>query len=330
MKRKLSQTLFFLILIITITLIPVVKFARGSLLVITVSTDKETYGVGEVITVTGNIYYGTPVSTLVGIEIADEQDHILTIRTLVSGPATEDSWQIEILNVTPCDQMGNPKNDFYKGELAYFKVEIQNNLKIEVEATVTLTLYYADGTSAIAGPIYEGPISPGYIWLIASIGIPSEAPTGLGTIYANLFTDMPKNNGYPLCPEKATNFTILGSGSPAQYVITTPPTEEGEFRLLFKTPKVDSFLGTYTVYASATYSDEQSSTNTNFNLILRGDVNYDGKVDMKDIILIIGKFGTSSSDPEWDPVYDLNYDEKVDIKDIVIAISNFANTAYYS
>jgi len=50
------------------------------------------------------------------------------------------------------------------------------------------------------------------------------------------------------------------------------------------------------------------------------------KVDMKDIIIIIGKFGTSSSDPEWDPVYDLNYDEKVDMKDITLVLSNFGKS----
>lgn len=328
LERKLLQA-FFIIIILTIAFISGSKFAYSSLLLITISTDKNIYGVGETIKVAGNVYYGTPISTLVGIEIIDEQGHRLTIRTLFSGPDTEDGWQIKILNVIPCDQMGNPKNGFYKGELAYFKVEIQNNLNIEVEATVTLTLYYADGTSAIAGPIYNGPFSPGSVWFVASIGIPSEASTGLGIIYANLYTDMPKNNGYPLCPEKAANFTILGSGSPAQYMETTPPTEKGEFQLLFKTPKTDSFLGTYTTYVSTTYMDEQAFANTNFSLILRGDVNYDGKVDMKDVITIIGKFGTSSSDPNWNPICDLNYDNKVDMKDIVIVISNFARTAYY-
>jgi len=326
--KKISITMAILMLLFSFifTVKPVLS---NGLLTITVSIGEEIYGVGEIINVTGNVYYGTPLSTLVGIEVTDAQGHILTVRTVISGATVEDSWQVYISDVIPCDQWGNPKTSFNKGELAYFKVNVRNDLEVNVQATLSLNIYFADGTSFSAGPIYEGPISPGSEWIIVSVGIPSEAPTGLGLAFASLLTDMPKNNGYPLCPEKKANFTILGSGSPSKYMETTPPTENGKFELLFKAPKIDSFLGTYTVYASVGYRDEQASANANFDLILRGDVNFDGKVDMKDIILVIGKFGTGSSNPEWDPTYDLNFDGKVDMKDIVIVVSNFSNTAYY-
>ena len=57
-----------------------------------------------------------------------------------------------------------------------------------------------------------------------------------------------------------------------------------------------------------------------------GDVNIDWKVDMKDVVLAVGKFGTTPTSPNWNPNCDINGDQKVDMKDIVTTIANFGKT----
>ena len=54
-----------------------------------------------------------------------------------------------------------------------------------------------------------------------------------------------------------------------------------------------------------------------------GDLNGDGKVDIKDIAIVAAAFGSFPGHARWDPAADLNGDGKVDIKDIALVASNF-------
>ncbi len=54
-----------------------------------------------------------------------------------------------------------------------------------------------------------------------------------------------------------------------------------------------------------------------------GDVNGDGKVDMKDVGIVAKAFGATPSNPRWDPTADLDGDGKIDMKDIAIVAANF-------
>jgi endoglucanase len=49
-----------------------------------------------------------------------------------------------------------------------------------------------------------------------------------------------------------------------------------------------------------------------------GDVNGDGKVDMKDVAIVAKAFGTTPSDPRYNPAADLNGDRLVNMVDIAI------------
>ena len=49
---------------------------------------------------------------------------------------------------------------------------------------------------------------------------------------------------------------------------------------------------------------------------LPADVNGDGKVDIRDISLVVMRFGTQPDDPGWDSSYDLNNDGIVDLGDV--------------
>jgi parallel beta-helix repeat protein len=54
-----------------------------------------------------------------------------------------------------------------------------------------------------------------------------------------------------------------------------------------------------------------------------GDLNHDGKVDIKDIHLVASAFGSSQGDPNWNPVADVNLDGKVDIRDVALVAKNY-------
>jgi hypothetical protein len=60
---------------------------------------------------------------------------------------------------------------------------------------------------------------------------------------------------------------------------------------------------------------------------LIGDINGDGRVDMKDIGYVSIRFGTGPSAPLWDVKADLNGDGKVNMKDIGTIAKNFGATA---
>jgi hypothetical protein len=59
---------------------------------------------------------------------------------------------------------------------------------------------------------------------------------------------------------------------------------------------------------------------------IAGDVNGDGKVDMKDVALVVKAFGAFPSDPRWNPSCDLNLDGRIDLRDIAEVVKNFGKS----
>jgi hypothetical protein len=54
-----------------------------------------------------------------------------------------------------------------------------------------------------------------------------------------------------------------------------------------------------------------------------GDVNGDGKVDIKDVAIVAKAYGSTLSGPRWNPLADLNGDLIIDIKDVAIVCAHF-------
>jgi uncharacterized protein (DUF2141 family) len=57
------------------------------------------------------------------------------------------------------------------------------------------------------------------------------------------------------------------------------------------------------------------------------DVNYDGKVDMRDIGMTASGFGSEPDDQEWIFRADINCDRKINMKDIGLVAKNFGATS---
>jgi PKD repeat protein len=91
----------------------------------------------------------------------------------------------------------------------------------------------------------------------------------------------------------------------------------------------------YTISAVATFVPfEYNTTNNVFTdgfVKIRhvGDINGDGKVDMKDIALVAAAFGTSPGHPRWNPDADITGpiylvpDSKIDMRDVSLVAKNF-------
>ena len=59
---------------------------------------------------------------------------------------------------------------------------------------------------------------------------------------------------------------------------------------------------------------------------LIGDINYDGTVDIFDVVLASTAFASKPEDPYWNPSADLNYNNIVDVFDVVLLSQNFGKT----
>ncbi|MCJ7422691.1 ABC transporter substrate-binding protein [Candidatus Bathyarchaeota archaeon] len=57
-----------------------------------------------------------------------------------------------------------------------------------------------------------------------------------------------------------------------------------------------------------------------------GDINCDGKVDVKDIALVSLAFGSYPGHPRWNPLADENEDGKIDVRDVSLIAKNFGKT----
>jgi len=86
--------------------------------------------------------------------------------------------------------------------------------------------------------------------------------------------------------------------------------------------------GTYTVTLTVVDINGATSNLTGTITVstLVGDLNGDGKVDIKDIAIVSKAYGSQLGDPNWNPVADVNGDGKVDIKDVAIVASHYGET----
>lgn len=57
--------------------------------------------------------------------------------------------------------------------------------------------------------------------------------------------------------------------------------------------------------------------------VLMYDLNGDGKIDIKDTVVVARAFGTSAGHPRWNAQADLNNDGVIDLKDLFIISKHF-------
>lgn len=77
-------------------------------------------------------------------------------------------------------------------------------------------------------------------------------------------------------------------------------------------------------YIIDNYNRDRYPLMTPYSLqLLQSDLNFDLKVDIKDLAIAAEAFGSYPGHPKWNPVADLNQDDKVDIRDLVAIAKSY-------
>jgi hypothetical protein len=328
---KLRLTAIFLILTLSLcSLTQIISKAKGtSTLELTLTTDKETYGFGSLVQLFGNLTYdGTPVEDgLVAIQIEDPSGYILATRTLDTGTTPLGNWQVEILGVTTLDFQGNPKNTFEIGETLYIKITLKNNLQTPKNCWITATVLDADQLPI--GVQSQGQIPAGISEPWLPLQLSSGLTPGQATVFAGVYTKPIKDKGLAYSPEKNTTFTITSSSQSSSTKTEPKTTLPGSFSFTFRIYKNYVRVGNYTIYATSQYQIIFITANsTQFQVILKGDLNNDGAVNILDCLIVAVAMGSVPGSPNWNPKADTNGDEKVDILDMIaVAVDYGKRTA---
>ncbi len=80
----------------------------------------------------------------------------------------------------------------------------------------------------------------------------------------------------------------------------------------------------YTLTAIVSYTEGRNVMNVpNFQVRIPGDVNGDGRVDMRDIALVARAFGSNKTSSNWNLYADINGDGVVNMRDVALAARHF-------
>jgi len=265
-KVKTKKNLITLVILFPIILCVVPTRISAQTLFINLSTNKQIFKIGENVILTGNVTLNNqPVyDALVAIQINKPDNTPYIIRTKTTGQ-NQNSWPAEILELYTCDYKGEPKNNFTRNTIAYIRVTYRNNQQSAIYAILTIYIQYSTASPyKVIFPLGETPfrIDPQKTESItSSFEIPSNAPYGNTTIYANLYSQMPINDGYPYCPEKTTTFTIVTTSPIQPPEQQNPPNFEVKFSLSMAAP------GSYSVYATTRYNGIQVSNTMTFPVL---------------------------------------------------------------
>ena len=313
----------WIIIVFMLTSLILIRPGTSAALVLDIATSKEVYNAAETLEIGGNVSNsGVPVpDALVLLQIDNPKNSMWVVRTLTTGQSPTGPFPVEVLNVTTTDSNGRPKDLFNRGEDAGFKVAIQNNAGSPYAVCVMVNLFYSTGVPFKLFTIYNGTIGTGppVVASMWPITIPVNAAAGQASAYVSIFSGFPNATGFAYAPEKTGTFRIVTSDGGH----VPPASALGTFNFTIPLLSIPPWVGNYSIYARTRYGPMIASGNVTFGVILAGDLNLDGKIDMKDIAIVAKPFGTRPGDPLWNAVADVNKDGKVDMKDISIVAKEF-------
>lgn len=301
------------------------------------ATNKQTFNVTDTVQFLGSVSNGSAVpDALVFFEVDTPKGNPWIVRTFTTGQTPSPplgKWIVELLNVTPCDSSGTPQSSFSAGGSAGFDLAIRNNGLETEQVVVVLNAYYSNGVpfllmTPINVTLQGGQTVGSLTW---PVEIPVTAVSGQATVYASVFSDFPKNNGLPFSPEKSAVFNITS----VNHGGTHPPSSSplGSFNLTVPLTSIPLWLGNYTVFAITHYGPSIATNQTVFTVKLIGDLNHDGKIDMRDIAIVARAFNTVPGDHLWNAAADLSGptpgtpDGRVDMRDVSYVAREFGIVA---
>jgi len=120
-----------------------------------------------------------------------------------------EALSINITEIVPCNQLGQPVSSFAEGTMAGLKIRVSSNSMNSEPLLLTVNLYDA-GANAIGVISFKGPTAPGETTFILGSPIPYGVRLGTAKVYANALTNWPHLGGVPYSPERTATFQITG------------------------------------------------------------------------------------------------------------------------
>lgn len=127
---------------------------------------------------------------------------------------------------------------------------------------------------------------------------------------------------------KNMTFDVEGQGGTIGFcsVMVSKELLDGTLIVLANDDAIDSTLFENTTHNFLRFMYVQSRKKIKILVTLRGDMNGDRIVNMKDVYFVIKAFASMPGDPNWSSRADVNKDGIVNMKDIYILITNFGKT----
>jgi len=129
-------------------------------------------------------------------------------------------------------------------------------------------------------------------------------------------------------------YNTVGGGTIGTKTVVLAPNQTQTVVFTWDATGAETSYSGYTITAVADISPLVDSNSTNnvlgssFEVKVRipGDINGDGKVDLKDAYIVAKAFGECEGRPRWNPLADLNEDGKADLKDYYIVSKNYGKS----
>jgi len=322
--RKLQATSMIAIIAMLLVITFPLSFAQS--LAVTVTTDKSSYTYREKVNVKGNLTLDSAhVDGYVGIEVKSlnpsfsNYTHFVT-RTATIGNPYFGPYNITILSLATTDTSAppQPKTTFTKGENMGVNVTVISNYFNDNPVVITVMVCDNDSTPLTTQVAYFQTTllgGGGIVKFYPQFPIETWVSTGSAKVYANVYSNWPSLGGYPWCGEKNVVFTISQA--------TSAPSETSQqsgnaYTLSFRLPPYAP-QGNYAVNASAFAQGWIANSTTTFNRPYQiiGDVNFDHKINIIDLVAVTAIYGAKSGDSNWNPVEDVKPSGKMDITDVV-------------
>jgi hypothetical protein len=312
-----------------------------SQLEVTVTTQTKNYHYRQLVNVYGNVTYNDELVSngLVALQITfpHSLEGFNVTRTVPANATPTENWKIEIASFSSTNSEGDPQTIFSKGGDAWFQVTIQNNEDFGDETILyTLTLCDSDSTPFKFHWVRTTIPAGGNFNELVRIDLNAYnggtwVSTGIAKAYANVYTTWPSMGGSPYSPEKSAAFTITSSSlqtiatAPSPTIPAQTASNYNSYQASIRLPPAIP-LGTYTITASAYYRGSTHSwTTTTFDreYELKGDIIYNRRIDIFDVVAVASAYGTKGGVPNWNPEADLDANGKVDIFDVVTVAGNY-------
>jgi hypothetical protein len=283
---------------------------------LTLNMDKNRYLFEEKINVGGSFTgNGYPIKdALVAVEIKNSDGILVAQRTLATS-TFQVPCPLRITALAPCTSDGLPQKVFPVGSIAHFNVTVTNTGGAgNLNALIALNPY--DSSNASLGVAYwlTTIASGATVSWLPGIPLDNTASSGQAMVYASVLTGFVENGGVAESLESSAEFTISQSSQGSSAHVDLPP--QGSYQTLLDF-HIGQTPGIFTVYAGVAYMGKHAAQSTQIQMSIGGDINGDGVVDLRDLVLLALAYGSVPGDRRWNPAADINGDGVVGLQDLV-------------